>query len=164
MYFRRNLNSRLKAKEMRKMVSFPKELLDMDKLWDTFYKNVKISPTTFLENTLNINRESENRDNSRLREKVERVDWKEYIEDTTGVNAFYSQKNIAAITAGYLQGIYFSSSRPKYLNYGVIGQAIGHEITHGFDDQGSQRDDQGNLVDWWRPETKNKLETSINHH
>lgn len=42
------------------------------------------------------------------------------------------------------------------MNYGAIGFVIGHEITHGFDDQGRQFDKDGNLVDWWAPETKEK--------
>lgn len=47
-----------------------------------------------------------------------------------------------------------SADRPEYLNYASIGQIIGHEITHAFDDQGRQFDAHGNLVDWWLPETK----------
>lgn len=43
------------------------------------------------------------------------------------------------------------------MNYGAIGQIIGHEITHGFDDQGRQFDLDGNLVDWWDADTKTKF-------
>lgn len=47
----------------------------------------------------------------------------------------------------------FSNDRPKYLNYGAIGFFIGHEITHGFDYLGRQRDGHGNLKNWWTPST-----------
>ena len=148
--------TRLKAEKMEKLVGFPKELLDMDLIWDTFYKKVEISPTTFLENGLNMAKESREWDISKLREKVERLDWRKrtYVAE---VNAYYSPvDNGAIIPAGFLQGIVFSSSRPEYMNYGAVGFVIGHEITHGFDDQGSQTDEKGCLVDWWRPETKTK--------
>lgn len=48
------------------------------------------------------------------------------------------------------------------MNYGAIGFIIGHEITHGFDDQGRQYDTDGNLVDWWEPETKKKFLVKTN--
>lgn len=60
--------------------------------------------------------------------------------------------------AGILQGVFFAKDRPKYVNYGAIGFVIGHEITHGFDDQGRQFDDIGNLKGWWEPETDEKFQ------
>lgn len=59
--------------------------------------------------------------------------------------------------AGILQGQFLSASRPEFANYGAIGQIIGHEITHGFDDQGRQFDEHGNLVDWWKTQTKDQF-------
>lgn len=48
------------------------------------------------------------------------------------------------------------------MNYGAIGQIIGHEITHGFDDLGRQFDKNGNLVDWWKSETKDRFLNKTN--
>lgn len=67
-------------------------------------------------------------------------------------NNFFSE-----FPAGILQGKFFSADRPRYMNYGAIGYVIGHEITHGFDDQGRQFDLIGNLVDWWHEDTKEKF-------
>lgn len=61
---------------------------------------------------------------------------------------------MAEFPAGILQGHFFSANRPKYMNYGAIGYVIGHEITHAFDDQGRLFDVDGNLFDWWQPDTK----------
>lgn len=55
--------------------------------------------------------------------------------------------------AGILQGAYFDNNRPNYMNYGAIGYVIGHEITHGFDDQGRKYDKDGNLNEWWNKQT-----------
>lgn len=55
-----------------------------------------------------------------------------------------------------MQGQFFAADRPRYMNYGAIGFVIGHEITHGFDDQGRQFDLNGNLVDWWKADTKTR--------
>lgn len=56
--------------------------------------------------------------------------------------------------AAIWQGRFFSADRPRYMNYAAIGQIIGHEITHGFDDQGKQFDADGNLADWWDTSTQ----------
>lgn len=61
---------------------------------------------------------------------------------------------LSEFPAGILQGQFLASDRPEYLNYGAIGQIIGHEITHGFDDLGRQFDLNGNLIEWWKSETK----------
>ena len=60
----------------------------------------------------------------------------------------------SAIPAAILHPPFFDPGRPTYMNIAAIGAVIGHEITHGFDDQGQQFDKSGNLIDWWTSETK----------
>jgi len=55
--------------------------------------------------------------------------------------------------------VFFNESRPEYLNYGSIGSVVGHEITHGFDDQGAQYDQDGNLNNWWSEQTQKEFDT-----
>ena len=69
---------------------------------------------------------------------------------TPTVNAFYSpQNNSINFPAGILQPPFFDPQRDMAMNYGGIGAVIGHEMTHGFDDQGRKFDADGNLRDWW---------------
>ncbi|CAF1147439.1 unnamed protein product, partial [Adineta steineri] len=91
-----------------------------------------------------------------LRKHVDRKAW-DYLPPTT-VNAWYELfKNQITIPAGILQMPFFDKDAPKYLNYGGIGRAIGHEITHGFDDIGRQFDIDGNRIPWWTDETIEKF-------
>ena len=66
------------------------------------------------------------------------------------VNAYYNpQMNDVNFPAGFLQPPFFDTSQDDAVNYGGIGSIIGHELTHGFDDEGRQFDSKGNLEDWW---------------
>jgi len=79
------------------------------------------------------------------------------------VNAYYnSSYNEIVFPAGILQPPFFSLQADDPINYGAIGAVIGHEISHGFDDQGSKSDPQGNLVSWWTTEDRAKFEDRAN--
>ncbi|HEX3550679.1 MAG TPA: M13 family metallopeptidase [Candidatus Elarobacter sp.] len=68
------------------------------------------------------------------------------------VNAYYNPSNNEIVfPAGILEPPFFNASADDAVNYGAIGAVIGHEMTHGFDDQGRQFDAKGNLTDWWTP-------------
>ncbi len=78
------------------------------------------------------------------------VDKMEWLMTPPTVNAYYDpQMNNINFPAGILQPPFFDNAIDDAVNYGGIGAVIGHELTHGFDDQGSQFDAQGNLRDWW---------------
>jgi predicted metalloendopeptidase len=87
-------------------------------------------------------------------QRMERIgkpaDKSEWSMTTPTVNAFYSsQNNSINFPAGILQSPFFDPRRDIALNYGAAGMVIGHEMTHGFDDQGRKFDGSGNLRDWW---------------
>jgi putative endopeptidase len=86
------------------------------------------------------------------------VDRGEWQMNTFDVNAYYEPTaNNTALPAGILQPPFFGQDRTVAANLGGIGMVIGHELTHGFDDQGSQFDGDGNLKNWWQPEDEKKF-------
>jgi predicted metalloendopeptidase len=81
------------------------------------------------------------------------TDKSEWTMTTPTVNAFYDpSSNSINFPAGILQLPFFDPKRDPAVNYGAIGVVIGHEMTHGFDDQGRKYDAGGNLRDWWTPQ------------
>ena len=81
------------------------------------------------------------------------VDKNEWLMTPQTVNAYYNPTtNEICFPAGILQYPFFDMNADDAFNYGAIGVVIGHEMTHGFDDQGRQYDKDGNLKDWWTPE------------
>ena len=75
------------------------------------------------------------------------------------VNAYYNPSmNDINFPAGILQPAFYDKDASDATNYGHIGAVVGHELTHGFDDQGAQFDGQGNLHDWWTPEDKKNFQ------
>jgi predicted metalloendopeptidase len=79
------------------------------------------------------------------------VDRGEWGLTASTVNAYYEPtRNEIVFPAGILQPPFFDPEADDAVNYGAIGMVIGHEMTHGFDDQGRQYDEKGNLRDWWQ--------------
>ncbi len=86
------------------------------------------------------------------------VDRNEWLMSAPTVNAYYDPSmNDINFPAGVLQLAFFDAAQPDALNYGHIGLFMGHEITHGFDDQGREFDGHGNLKDWWTKEDSDKF-------
>ena len=110
---------------------------------------------------LNILRGSEylvHRDLNKIGKPVDRTEW-EMTPQT--VNAYYNPSmNSINIPMGILQAPYFDPHAPASVNYGAIGVVIGHEITHGFDDQGAQFDEKGNLHNWWKAVDLKKFQSA----
>ena len=89
---------------------------------------------------------------NKLGKPVDRTEWG--MTPPT-VNAYYnSRMNEIVFPAGILQPPFFDADADDAVNYGGIGAVIGHEMTHGFDDEGSKSDAVGNLVNWWTPEDR----------
>src|SRR5690606_8936957 len=87
------------------------------------------------------------------------VDKTEWQMTPPTVNAYYNPAfNEIVFPAGILQYPFFDQNADDAVNYGGIGAVIGHEMTHGFDDQGRQYDADGNLNDWWTPEDAKKFD------
>ena len=79
------------------------------------------------------------------------------------VNAYYNpQFNEIVFPAGILQPPFYDPKADDAFNYGGIGAVIGHEMTHGFDDQGARFDANGNLVMWWTPDDYKKFTDRTN--
>ena len=147
---RRRAHNKLDA--IKEYIGYPPEIMDNSKL-EELYEGLEISKDTYYDNGINMSIWSTNYHWKKLREKVDKRDWKRHANPAV-VNAFYSSlENSIQFPAGILQGIFFNKDRPNYMNYGSIGWVIGHEITHGFDDQGRQYNYEGNLDNWWELET-----------
>ncbi len=111
------------------------------------YSSVEISPDDFLNDVTRASAFEEHRQLAKIGRPVDRTEW--FMTPPT-VNAYYNpQMNDINFPAGVLQPPLFDPKMDAAPNYGNTGATIGHELTHGFDDEGRQFDAQGNLKDWW---------------
>ncbi|XP_022274655.1 membrane metallo-endopeptidase-like 1 isoform X12 [Canis lupus familiaris] len=137
-----------KAMNIREQIGYPDYILEeRNKHLDEEYSNLNFSEDQYFENGLQNLKAGAQRSLKKLREKVDQNLW---IIGAAVVNAFYSpNRNQIVFPAGILQPPFFSKHQPQALNFGGIGMVIGHEITHGFDDNGRNFDKNGNMLDWW---------------
>lgn len=111
------------------------------------YSSVAIRRDDYLGNVRRAARFESNREIARVGKAVDRREW--HMSPQT-VNAYFSPlQNEIVFPAGILQPPFFDVTLDDAVNYGAIGVVIGHEITHGYDDQGRKFDADGNLNDWW---------------
>ncbi len=120
------------------------------------YERLSIGRDSLLENVLNAARFETARDLAKIGKPVDRNEWR--MTPPT-VNAYYSaSRNEMVFPAGIMQLPFFSPEAPLASNYGGLGMVMGHELTHGFDDQGRKFDGDGNLREWWSPRTAKAYE------
>ncbi|CAG8656174.1 33399_t:CDS:2, partial [Racocetra persica] len=131
-----------------------------------YYRNVKFDQDDYFGNLLSSHLWASDILWKEVGKPVNRDSW--YMSPQT-VNAYYNPTgNEIVFPAGILQFPFFSSKAPEYINYGAIGAVIGHELTHGFDNNGRQYDATGRLTQWWSNATienfKEKAECFVDQY
>jgi putative endopeptidase len=138
-----------------KLQAFAEKIGYPDKWRD--YSTLTIKRGSLLDNVLAVNQYENRRDLGMIGKPLDRTRWG--MTPPT-VNAYYNpQMNEIVFPAGILQPPFFSPTADDAVNYGGMGSVIGHEMGHGFDDQGAQYDPQGNLKNWWSAEDLEKFKT-----
>jgi putative endopeptidase len=120
------------------------------------YSKLTIDPADLVGNVMRASRFEDERNIAKLGKPIDRDEW--FMTPQT-VNAYYNPfMNEIVFPAAYLQPPYFDPGADDAANYGGVGATIGHEISHGFDDSGSQFDGDGNLRDWWSAEDHKRFD------
>ena len=140
------MSNETKQKAQEKLSTFTVKIGYPDKWKD--YSTLEIDPTlSYWENIKRASAWSTADNLSRLGKEVDRDEW--FMSPQT-VNAYYNPTtNEICFPAAILQPPFYNSTADDAVNYGAIGVVIGHEMTHGFDDQGRNFDKDGNMVNWW---------------
>ncbi len=149
------MSPKTKVNALVKLNSFTVKIGYPDKWFD--YSALDIDPNkTYWENIMAARRFQAEYEYSQLGKPVDKERW--FMTPQT-VNAYYEpSSNEICFPAAILQAPYFDPNADEACNYGAIGVVIGHEMTHGFDDQGRNFDHNGNMVDWWTAEDAAKFQ------
>ncbi|MBU2159062.1 M13 family metallopeptidase [Patescibacteria group bacterium] len=138
----------IKLAALNRKIGYPKK-------WKS-YSGLKISPEEYAMNVMRVNEFEHKRELKKLGKPINREEWFMYPQT---VNAYFAPNlNDIVFPAAILQPPFFSLGADDALNYGCIGAVIGHEITHGFDDEGSKFDSKGNLKSWWTAKDRKEFE------
>jgi len=134
-----------RAQAMAKLQAFGVKIGYPDKWRD--YSALKIERTAYMQNELHAAEFEFARQLNKIGKPVDRTEWGMTPPTVNAYNR--SSMNEIVFPAGILQPPFYNPKADDAVNYGGMGAVIGHEITHGFDDQGSKFDAKGNLKDWW---------------
>jgi putative endopeptidase len=137
-----------KLKSMEYLIGYPSK-------WKSY--DFTIDPKSYGDNTLASHAFELKRDLAKVGKSVDRQEW---LMSPPTVNAYYDpQKNHMVFPAGILQPPFYSAKASVAVNLGGIGMVVGHELTHGFDDEGAQFAGDGNLANWWGAESEQKFKS-----
>jgi endothelin-converting enzyme/putative endopeptidase len=143
-----------KAAARQKLAKVANKIASPDKYRD--YSSLTFGPKTYFANGVAARRFEVKRDLLKVGKPVDRTEWQ--MTPPT-VNAYYDPSlNEMVFPAGILQPPFFSNTSSQAKNLGGIGMVMGHELTHGFDDEGRQFDGDGNLRDFWTPKAGEEFE------
>ena len=142
-----------KMKAMEKLSKFTYKIGYPDK-WED-YSSVDIAPDALAQNVMNMNEFGYNHMINKIGKPIDKGEWGM---NPQTINAYYNPTmNEIVFPAAILQPPFFNPDADDAINYGGIGGVIGHEFSHGFDDQGSKYDGDGNLNMWWTDEDREKF-------
>ena len=142
-----------KEKAVEKLKAFTYKIGYPEKWKD--YSSVKITPDNIVENIIALSHYATEYNLNKIGKPVDKTEWGM---PPQMVNAYYEPtRNEVVFPAGILQPPFYSIDADDAINYGGIGAVIGHEFTHGFDDQGSKYDKDGNINPWWTEQSKEKF-------
>ncbi len=152
------MNDETRQRATAKLNAFVRKIGFPDK-WRS-YESLQVSRGPYYNNTVSSGEFEFKRNVGKIGKPIDRTEWG--MSPPT-VNAYYNPSmNEIVFPAGILQTPFYSATADDAFNYGGIGAVIGHEMTHGFDDQGAKFDADGNLVMWWTPDDFKKFSDRTN--
>ena len=147
------MSAETKEKANKKLTTIIRKLGYPDKWRD--YSTLEITKDSHYKNATNAFKFELKRNFAKLGKPVDKMEW---LMTPPTVNAYYQPTtNESTFPAGIMQPPFFFADADDAVNYAGIGAVIGHELTHGFDDQGCQFDEMGNLKNWWTSEDSSKF-------